>query len=65
MRASASVPGERLKRPGFAFWAWFEGWFEMVVEGAFGGFVEFLRIGGFVGRGCFGAECFIGHRCKS
>jgi len=28
--------------------------FEVVVEGAFGGFVEFLRIGGFVGRGVVG-----------
>jgi hypothetical protein len=26
----------------FTFGMWFDGWFEMVVEGAFGGFVEFL-----------------------
>ena len=36
------------------FGMWFDGWFEMVVEGAFGGFVEFLGIGGFVGRGVVG-----------
>jgi hypothetical protein len=35
----------------FARFGFIAGWGEVVVEGAFGGFVEFLRIAGFVG-GC-------------
>lgn len=38
----------------------------MVVEGAFGGFVEFLRIEGFVGGGGFvlwWIRCWLDHKC--
>ena len=34
--------GGEFEEAGFAFGMWFNGWFEMVVEGALGGFVEFL-----------------------
>jgi len=34
--------GGKAEEAGFAFGVWFEGRFEVVVEGALGGFVEFL-----------------------
>ena len=56
--------GGEAEEAGFAFGLGFGAWFEVVVEGAFGGFVEFLGFQRFVGRyvwGFGGIGCWFDH----
>jgi hypothetical protein len=50
---------------GFALGVFGDGWFEVVVEGAVGGFVEFFGIEGFVGGNVVGFRriwCWFEHK---